>query len=367
MGDGWQHKDDYPDDPNEWGRRTVRHTAKGRNLAAGEGNYEARKYKVNVQERGHGFQIVYIENGTNRAGAFTVDNHGNHNWPATSTQLYLVRKLRDNLLTEARAGSQYTTARGMIDNALMWSPGQGIQLPDSNYESEIKTFTDETEVRRENIQGTKNMSMMNTREAIALMQLHNGAKLYGVKFMAEGFVKPDQKTYTYKDVQGLGLAFNDLVVVEARDSVAIAQIVQLDVSPSASSVDIGKVRHIVQKIDMMAHNALLSRENAAVEKLAMAEVGERLDKYRQQLGGARFAEVSRMLGGDVQEEVNMDTVEVDIFHRLIDTTTGEVFGQLDARGMMGKRGYIAEGFFYHGDYSHATRLKVYPATPANAG
>lgn len=288
-----------------WLDKQGRHEGRrrGPNLHAGEGNYEARKYKVNVQERNHGFQVVYIQNGTNRAGAFTVDRQGNHVWAGSSAQRFLVRKLLTNELTEARAGSQYSMARGMIDNALTFHPGQGIQLgvvppgPPVGYENE--TYADETEVRAREMEGTTNMS--NSREAIALMQLHNGARLYGVKFMAEGFVKPDQKTYTYKDVSGLELAVMDLVVVEARESFAIAQIVQLNVSPSSSTVELGKVRHIVSKIDQVAHGAKLAKEHEAIERLAMAEVGERLEKFRQQLGASNFESVRNLLGGPVVE------------------------------------------------------------------
>lgn len=333
MADGWQHKDDYPDDPNDWGRRTVR----GRNLHAGEGNYEARKYKVNIQERNHGFQVVYIQNGTDRAGAFTVDRQGHHVWANSGVQRFLVRKLLANELTEARAGSQYSMARGMIDNALTFHPGQGIQLgvvppgPPIGYENEIETYADETEVRERELEGTTNMS--NSREAIALMQLHNGARLYGVKFMAEGFVKPDQKTYTYKDVSGLELSVMDLVVVEARESFAIAQIVQLNVSPSSSTVELGKVRHIVSKIDQVAHGAKLAKEHEAIERLAMAEVGERLEKFRQQLGASNFESVRSLLGGPVVDTRPAPrNLTIDSEGQLVDTETGEVIGKMTEAG-----------------------------------
>ena len=346
-----------------------RRTSPGRNLHAGEGNYEARKYKVSIRERTRGYQIVYIENGTHRAGAFAVDRQGNHEWYTPDGQKSLVVELAKNRMTEARAGSHYSMAKGMIENALDMTPGRGIQLgivppgPPVGYENE--TYADETEVRARDME---NKSMTNTREAIALMQLHNGARLYGVKFMAEGFVKPEQKTYTYKDTSGLDLAMLDLVVVEARDSFAIAQIVQLNVSPSAAAVELGKVRHIVSKIDQVAHGAKLGKENEAVERLAMAEVGERLEKFRQQLGHTNFEAVRTMLGGPVvNQTIDRNTVSVDMFHRLIDGETGEIFGQINARGMAGVQGYIDEGFFYHGNYSHAARLKVYPATNANAG
>lgn len=194
--------------------------------------------------------------------------------------------------------------------------------------------------------GTENMSNINTREAVALIQLHQGARLYGVKFMAEGFVKPDQKTYTYKDTQGLALAFNDLVIVEARDAYAIAQVVQLDVSPSAAHVELGKVRHIVQKIDLEQHHARLSRENNAVEKLAMAEVNERLEKYRAQLGGTRFGEVEQLLSWEEPRSAapSERLYRLDAFLQIHDNETGDIVGFLgdSARGKSGKLGIIVE-------------------------
>lgn len=323
-------------------------TSPGRNLHAGEGNYEARKYKVNLQERPRGFSVVYIENNTSRAGAFTVDREGSYTWLPEREQRLRVDLLRTNSLTEARAGSQYSMARGMIDNAKSWGPAKGIHMwgeapphnpgpptpPAPRYEDEIETYADETEVRERELEGTTNMS--NSREAIALMQLHNGARLYGVKFMAEGFVKPEQKTYTYKDTSGLDLAVMDLVVVEARDSVAIAQIVQLNVSPSASTMELGKVRHIVSKIDQVSHGAKLAKENEAVERLAMAEVGERLEKFRQQLGTTNFESVRMMLGGPVVDKPHAPTIDqgtrnvrLDERGHMIDVDTGEDYGRFN--------------------------------------
>lgn len=198
--------------------------------------------------------------------------------------------------------------------------------------------------------GTPAMTTTNAREAIALIQLHNGAKLYGVKFMAEGFVKPDQKTYTYKDTQGLTLGFGDLVVVEARDSFAIAQVVQLDVSPSETHVELAKVRHIVQKIDQVAHNARLKIENEAAQKLAIAEIGDRLDKYRQQLGGHRFSEVVTLLGSPPAEEAevieNDAPFEPDVIivsdGTLVNIETGATVGRVTTPGLLGRKGKMSQ-------------------------
>lgn len=134
---------------------------------------------------------------------------------------------------------------------------------------------------------------MNHREAIALIQLNAGAKIYGVKFLDQGFVKADGKTYHYKDTSNLDIFMFDTVVVEARDSIGLAQVVEVDVSPARFS-DLGCIRHIVCKIDLTAHRFKLDAEAGQV--FAMSEINERMARLRDQIGAEQFNSAAAMLG-----------------------------------------------------------------------
>lgn len=138
---------------------------------------------------------------------------------------------------------------------------------------------------------------MNHRKAIAiaLIQLNAGAKIYGVKFLDQGFVKADGKTYYYKDTSNLDIFMFDTVVVEARDSIGLAQVVEVDVSPARFS-DLGCIRHIVCKIDLTAHRFKLDAENKAGQVFAMSEINERMARLRDQIGAEQFNSAAAMLG-----------------------------------------------------------------------
>lgn len=98
---------------------------------------------------------------------------------------------------------------------------------------------------------------MNIREIITLVQITRGAQLYGVRFINSGYTQSDGKTYTYKETSGLDLGIGDLVVVESRDAVGLAEVVMVGIEPSTVT-DLGKIRHIVAKVDMDGHHAKLA-------------------------------------------------------------------------------------------------------------
>lgn len=210
---------------------------------------------------------------------------------------------------------------------------------------------------------------MNVQEAITLIQISKGAKLYGVKFMAEGYIKPDGKTYTYKDLTGEPRAFGDLVIVEARDSYAIAQVVELSVEPTAVA-DLGRIRHIVMGIDLVAHKERLAAARTAAQAFVMAEVNDRINQLRNNVGATNFDNVAKLLG---RPEVVNDEGELE--HQgdarasvtgggaIMVTETGEIVGYIqDAHRYYGLAGFIrysADGktTFHSGGQVFAMQVK----------
>lgn len=175
---------------------------------------------------------------------------------------------------------------------------------------------------------------MNTNELITIMQLEAGAKLYGVQFLENGTKQPNGKTYTYKDTKGLHLTFNDYAVVEARQGYAVVKIVEIGRSVTDLGCSLGQLRHIISRVPTEQHEQLLQQEHNARQKLAMAEVTQRLDTYRKQFGGA-LDQAQQALGlaaPDTTVAAKDDTIGVIIDGQgnFVRVDTGEVIGNIDA-------------------------------------
>ena len=139
-----------------------------------------------------------------------------------------------------------------------------------------------------NFEGSK---QMDTDEIITVMQLEAGAKLYGVELLDN----PNGKIYTFKETTGLPIGFNDLVVVEVRNTFALGKV--LDVGRSVLDVGcpLGALKHIVAVLPLDQFELLKTKEREAKHKLAMAEVSKKLNEYRA-LHGDILGQASRALG-----------------------------------------------------------------------
>lgn len=132
---------------------------------------------------------------------------------------------------------------------------------------------------------------MDTDEIITVMQLEAGAKLYGVELLDN----PNGKIYTFKETTGLPIGFNDLVVVEVRNTFALGKVLDVGRSVLDIGCPLGALKHIVAVLPLDQFELLKTKEREAKHKLAMAEVSKKLTEYRA-LHGDILGQASRALG-----------------------------------------------------------------------
>lgn len=135
--------------------------------------------------------------------------------------------------------------------------------------------------------------IMNTAEMIAVIQIQQGAKIvacaYQTREGAPGGV------YHFKNVAALPLVKDDLVVVQTRQGFSLATVVDPDVRANAVGVGLGELKHVVNKVDLAALNKVLEAENNAQHALALSEVTERMNKFREQIGSNTFDSMATLL------------------------------------------------------------------------
>lgn len=160
---------------------------------------------------------------------------------------------------------------------------------------------------------------MNRNELTTLLQLSRGVKIVAVRFITSfplpgeddddkddfdymsrvaksgrskvetyNGVRPDSKprdrTYHYKTI-GLGVLYEgDTVIVQVRDSAAVAQVDRVyDYIPPEMDVD-RKLRYVLGKVDMAFGRRLEREEQAILDKLQEAEVKSKLADFEKSSG-----------------------------------------------------------------------------------
>lgn len=138
--------------------------------------------------------------------------------------------------------------------------------------------------------------MSDLRAMMTIIQLKQGAKIVALRFsLGEG-----ASVYHFKNVIGERLKVGDQVVVEgnghqaARDF-AIATVVDPDVRPDMSNVALGALKRVVAKVVNDRYLAAIEAENNAAHALALSDVTERLDKFKEQVGEDAFKSATSML------------------------------------------------------------------------
>lgn len=252
------------------------------------GNFAERKYKVNVTERFDQRRVVYVENGTNRAGAFIFSRNGVYSWMTEETQRSLVKQLMSGSMSETQPVQAYRTAYGIINNALAHHPAKGIQLP-PQYPVYQQTGPMTGQIMTP--QGAKTMSN-NAQEAITLMQLTSGAKVVAAHYLSGA-----GGVYHFKNVVGADLDKGDLAVVETKGDMALVKVVDPDVDVTTVGCGYDKLVHVIQKVDMDKVAKVKAAEGKARHQLAMSEVHDRLNTFREQIGNHAFAQAQSLLGG----------------------------------------------------------------------
>lgn len=139
-------------------------------------------------------------------------------------------------------------------------------------------------------------SKMDTKEAVTLIQLTTGARIVSATYISS-LGKNDNmpRVYHFKNVIGLALKKGDVVVVQTNDTMALVKVEEPDVLPTDVSFTLSLLKHVVAKVDTTALDDVLHAERAAVHQLSMSEVTAKLDTFRDQLGGERFAAVQNLL------------------------------------------------------------------------
>jgi hypothetical protein len=136
---------------------------------------------------------------------------------------------------------------------------------------------------------------MNLREIVTLLQLQGGARLLAVRFVDEK--DPSRaKVYNYKCLID-GVNLNDLVVVETYNHMSVAVVVAELPAQAMTGIEYDQLRHVVAKVDLGTYNRILSAERIVKDRMAMAEINERLASVRQSFGDDGLASFRATLLG----------------------------------------------------------------------
>jgi hypothetical protein len=136
---------------------------------------------------------------------------------------------------------------------------------------------------------------MNMQEMITVMQIQQGAKIVAAKYFTnsgQGFTSVD---YHFKNALSLALAVGDLAVAQTKGEYALIKIVDPDVRANALDVPLSELKHIVSKVDLSAIKIVTEAENSAMHALALSEVTERMNKFKEQIGNDTFNTMQGLL------------------------------------------------------------------------
>lgn len=123
---------------------------------------------------------------------------------------------------------------------------------------------------------------MNFKEIVTLLQLQGGARLLAVRFIDEK--DPARaKVYNYKCLID-GVDLNDLVVVETYNHMSVAVVVAELPVQAMTGIEYDQLRHVVAKVDLSTYNRVLAAEQVVKDRMAMAEINERLAAVRDSFG-----------------------------------------------------------------------------------
>lgn len=144
---------------------------------------------------------------------------------------------------------------------------------------------------------------MDSAELIAVIQIQAGAKIVACQYVNNG-PNPNAggQVYHFKNVAALPLAKDDLVVVQTGNGFSLAKVVDADVRVNTVQIPLGQLKHIVSKVDLSSLQVVLEGENNAMHALALSEVTERMNKYKEQLGDGTFNSMAALLAPPAKTE-----------------------------------------------------------------
>lgn len=123
---------------------------------------------------------------------------------------------------------------------------------------------------------------MNFQEIVTLLQLQGGARLLAVKFVNEKDMA-QARVYNYKCLLP-EVALGDLVVVETYAHFSVAKVVAELPAAAMAGVEYDQLRHVVARLDLTAYDKVMAAERQVKDRMAMAEINERLESVRRNYG-----------------------------------------------------------------------------------
>lgn len=179
---------------------------------------------------------------------------------------------------------------------------------------------------------------MDSQEAITLIQLTGGASIVKCVYVDSHHADAEAKGYHFKNVVGLELAVDDIIVVESRAAFALVKVVEVDVMPDELACSFSALKHVVQKVDFGPLHAVHKQERKAKYKLGMSAVSSRLDKYREQLGKEGFGDLRGLLASPKAQRFTPTEPDPRSW-AAEDTIEGDVAEVMDAPGDGGSDGF----------------------------
>lgn len=165
--------------------------------------------------------------------------------------------------------------------------------------------------------------MMNIDEVITMMQLQSGAAALvnvmpldtiappapapeparrrdgmssnrGPNFEA---MYPNARVYTYKCVAFLNPAVDDLVVVDSGHEPRLGRITAVLPPETSLRIPLASLRHVIARVDTNGYADVQRAEASVRERLALAEINERLQAVQKLIPGQDLGELVRMSAG----------------------------------------------------------------------
>lgn len=150
---------------------------------------------------------------------------------------------------------------------------------------------------------------MNTSETVALIQLTQGATIFGARYVTEKSMGNAARTYHFKNNLGINLEVGDTVVVESRDAFDLVKVTELNVVHTSLGCTLAQLKNAVQKVDFTGYEKVKNNEATAVHQLGMSELHERLEVYRKQLNQGTFENIANMLSPPTVHKYDVQKTE----------------------------------------------------------
>jgi hypothetical protein len=171
---------------------------------------------------------------------------------------------------------------------------------------------------------------MNTSETVALIQLTQGATIFGAQYMLTKGSYSTSKTYHFKNNLGIDLEVGDTIVVQSRDAFDLVTVTSLNVPHTSLTCTLGQLVNAVQKVDFTGYEKVKANEATAVLQLGMSELHERLEVYRKQLNQGTFENIASILSPPTLQKLDTAVSRMEAASPSKESAEALFFRDLDA-------------------------------------